>query len=310
MKKRTIEKVLMHKFLDFVASIEDEPTRDLVKMNSLITGGCIASMLLKEQVNDYDIYFTNKETVLAVANYYAKKFEDLKNVRATVVDVDSLDVDSKEFYYQHGISGQGRVAIYCEANSQVPDDDDPEHIEELTGVVLQEKREKDDENQKYKPVYLSPNAISLSHKVQLIIRFYGEPEEIHKNYDYVHATNYWTIKKGLNLNQPALEAILAKELIYIGSKYPLASILRCKKFILRGWHINAGQQLKIMYQISKLNLDDVSVLEDQLVGVDVAYFMTLISALRSAIKSHSDKGEPFVWSYEYLSEIIDRVFNR
>ena len=307
MKKKTIEKVLTQKFLDFVASIEDETTRDLVKYNSLITGGCIASMLLKEQVNDYDIYFTNKETVLAVANYYSNIFD---KARSTVVDVDILDDHEKFFYAEHGISGPGRVAIYSEANAQNPDDGGLDEVEMITGVKLGRDPIKDDDNDKYRPVYISPNAISLSHKVQLIIRFYGDPEEIHKNYDYVHATNYWTLQKGLILNQPALEAILAKELIYIGSKYPLASILRCKKFILRGWHINAGQQLKIMYQISKLNLDDVAVLEDQLVGVDVAYFMTLISALRAAYKSHQEKGDPFGLSYNYLAEIIDRVFNR
>jgi hypothetical protein len=308
MKKRTIEKVLDRKFHDFTQSIKDEKVRSLVIQNSLISGGCIASMLLKEPVNDYDIYFTNKETVLAVANYYSPLF---MKARSTVVDVDTLDERDKEFYQAHGISGQGRVAIYCEANQQSPDSDPTlDDVAELTGVVLNENKNQDDDNDKYKPLYLSPNAISLSHKVQLILRFYGTPEEIHTNYDYVHATNYWTVGKGLVLNQPALEAILAKELIYIGSKYPMASILRCKKFLLRGWSINAGQQLKIMYQISKLDLDNVSVLEDQLVGVDVAYFIHLISALRAHIKASEEKNEPFTLSYGYLAEIIDRVFNR
>jgi hypothetical protein len=308
MKKRTIVKVLEKKFHDFLLSVTDEKTKELMKNNHIITGGCIASMLLKEPVNDYDIYFTNKETVLAVANYYVDKFD--KAVRATVVNVDALDDHKKTFYAEHGISGTGRVAIYCEANTQLPDEGSIDEIAELTGVILAEKQDADDDNFKYKPLYLSPNAISLSHKVQLILRFYGDPEEIHKNYDYVHATNYWTLHKGLVLNQPALEAILAKELVYIGSKYPLASIMRIKKFTLRGWTINAGQQLKIMYQLAKLDLDNVAVLEDQLVGVDVAYFQALITALRKAIKSHEDKKEPFKINYEYISEIIDRVFNR
>ena len=65
-----------------------------------------------------------------------------------------------------------------------------------------------------------------------------------------------------------------------------------------------------MYQISKLDLDNVSTLEDQLVGVDVAYFMHLITALRSHIKATQEKNILFTLSYEYLAEIIDRVFNR
>jgi hypothetical protein len=309
MKKRTIERVLEKKFYDFMSSITDEKTRELVRENSLITGGCIASMLLKEQVHDYDIYFTDKETVLAVANYYASKFQ---KSNADVIDVDSMtDPVQIEYYRLHGISGAGRVAIYCSATYQNTEsfEADEEDIENLTSVILNEK-DNSEEGEKYRPLFLSPNAISLSHKVQLILRFYGTPEEIHKNYDFVHVTNYWIPKKGLTLNQPALESILAKELIYVGSKYPVASILRCRKFILRGWTINAGQQLKIMYQVSKLNLDDIAILEDQLVGVDVAYFVMLISALRATTKKKIEEGIPFSISYEYLAEIIDRIFNR
>jgi hypothetical protein len=308
MKKRTIERVLTKKFEDFLSSIEDPAVKELVKENTFITGGCIASMLLKEKVHDYDLYFTNKETVLAVAKYYASKFQ---KASADVVDVDELkDPKSIDYYAMHGISGQGRVAIYCAANYQGVggNEQDEAEVEELTNVILKEKEEPD--GAKYHVLFLSPNAISLSHDVQLILRFYGSPEEVHVNYDFVHATNYWTLKGGLILNQPALESILAKELIYVGSKYPVASILRCKKFILRGWQINAGQQLKIMYQISKLDLNDIATLEDQLVGVDVAYFVMLISALRATLKSKVEEGGPFNMSYEYLAEIIDRIFNR
>ncbi len=87
MKKRTIEKVLQTKFFDFVSSIKDENVKELVTKNSFISGGCIVSMLLKEKVHDYDIYFTNKETVLAVSKYYASLF---KKAKAEVVDVDSI----------------------------------------------------------------------------------------------------------------------------------------------------------------------------------------------------------------------------
>ncbi len=46
----------------------------MVKKNSMITGGSIVSMLLNEPVNDYDVYFTNRETVKAVAKYYVDRF--------------------------------------------------------------------------------------------------------------------------------------------------------------------------------------------------------------------------------------------
>ena len=48
----------------------------------------------------------------------------------------------------------------------------------------------------------------------------------------------------------------------------------------RGFNISALEQLKIMFQISQLDLTDPNVLEEQLIGVDVAYFSMLINMLR------------------------------
>ena len=108
----------------------------------------------------------------------------------------------------------------------------------------------------------------------------------------------------MSLPAAALESILSKTLVYEGSKYPLCSVIRTRKFIKRGWHINAGQYLKMFFQISELDLTDIAVLEDQLVGVDSAYFMMLIEALRDRMK----KDEEFKISTEYVTTIIDRIF--
>lgn len=164
--------------------------------------------------------------------------------------------------------------------------------------------ETEDKNTKYKPVFLSSNAITLSNKIQIVVRFYGEPDVIHSNYDFVHATNYWTYQTGVVLNQRALEAILNKELFYIGSKYPICSLIRTRKFIKRGWQINAGQYVKIAYQISELDLNNIYVLEDQLVGVDSIYFLNFISNLK--IKQMKDK--EFTLSRDYLTTVIDKIF--
>src|SRR3546814_2013322 len=47
----------------------------------------------------------------------------------------------------------------------------------------------------YRPVFVSTNAITLSDKIQIVLRFYGEADAIHENYDFVHCTNYWTSKE-------------------------------------------------------------------------------------------------------------------
>ena len=52
MKAKTIKAVLRKKIDAWLASIEDESVRTLARKNTIVTGGCIASMLLKEKVND------------------------------------------------------------------------------------------------------------------------------------------------------------------------------------------------------------------------------------------------------------------
>jgi len=164
--------------------------------------------------------------------------------------------------------------------------------------------ERSESSDKYKPIFLSTNAITLSNKVQIVVRFYGETTDIHENYDFVHATNYWTYGTGAVLNQRALEAILNKELLYVGSKYPICSLVRTRKFIKRGWQINAGQYVKIAFQISKLDLTNIYVLEDQLVGVDSIYFLSFIENL----KNLAMKDKNFVLTQDYLTTVIDKIF--
>ena len=77
MNRRIIKKILRNKHKEFCASITDETVRKLVEKNSIITGGSIVSLLLKEKGKDFDYYFTNFETVEAVADYYVKEFKRL-----------------------------------------------------------------------------------------------------------------------------------------------------------------------------------------------------------------------------------------
>lgn len=315
MKKKTINKVINAKFDDFLGSITDEKVRTLVEANSIITGGCIASMLLKETVNDFDIYFTNKETVKAVAEYYVKQWNDANDDDGYVLD--GASIEDIEHHNKVRAEGGGvalnmtadRIKIIFQSNGVAKEEgaiSDTDEIEEWPDG----KPEVDPESKpKYRPIYLSCNAITLSQQVQIVIRFYGNPDNIHQHYDYVHCTNYWLSKtREVTLKQPALEALLARELRYIGSKYPLASVIRTRKFIKRGWTINAGQYLKMAFQISDLDLKDISVLEDQLTGVDVAYFNSLINALQVHSEKQKEEGKEFKLEYSYLATIIDKIF--
>lgn len=300
MKAKTIKKVISKKLNEWLETISDEALRKDVKENILVSGGCIASMLTREPVNDYDIYIQDMDVLYRLADYYC---------RGRVLDGRKRDQYLKEgwphVWENDGLTEEGEKYV-AEPYVRVSNIKEDQIKLDVDGVGVRiehpEFETEDGSNNKYRPVFLSQNAISLSDDIQIVLRFHGNAEKIHKTFDFVHATNYFTFKEGLVLNPDALESLLTKNLRYQGSLYPLTSIIRMKKFLARGYQINAGEILKIMYQISLLDLNDIEVMEDQLIGVDVAYFSVLIEALRAV---DNEKINP-----SYMNELIDRVFNQ
>ena len=313
LKAKTIKKVIAAKIADLASSIEDPAIRAIVETKTIVTGGCIASMLLGEPINDFDLYFRDIHAAEAVAKYYVERFSITKKSGIPcAIFVMNEDGRVKIVVKSAGVaSEEGTDTPYAYFEGR-PDDEAGGYVGEVMGdpTAIDEAYEtaetaalatESDGKPKYRPVFLSTNAITLSDRVQIVLRFYGEPDTIHENYDFVHCTNYWARwTEELTLRQPALESLLAKELRYVGSKYPVCSVIRLRKFIKRGWTINAGQMLKMMMQISALDLTDPKVLEDQLTGVDSAYFMQVMTKLREK--------DPEKVNAAYLIEIIDRMF--
>lgn len=312
---------------DFTESITDDKVRSLVKKNTIVTGGAIVSLLRSDEPSDYDLYFRDKETVLAVARYYVDKFNE-KNIitnncgitgqQAFVLDGalpvdDQIDDAGENVWKSNMLSNitEDRVKIIVRSDG-VASENPVEPIEDILDDAseLEVPKKKGKKLEKYRPVFLSTNAITLSDKIQLIVRFYGEPEDIHKTYDFVHCKNYWVSWEPgkVKLYVEALEAIMNKQLVYQGSEYPVCSIFRIRKFMARGWTINVGQILKIAFQVSELDLSDVDTLEDQLIGVDTLYFEQFISILREAQDAHKKLGKPLEITNNYVSTIVDRIF--
>lgn len=277
-KLHGIQKDVHEKISDWISTIQDEKVKELAKANTIVTGGAIASMLLGEKVNDYDVYFRDFETTVAVAEYYAnfirEKYKGGKQTLSVLYGdntyelVASEDDDSLAGYIRWTFE-QNPDRVFFNVNDN--------------GFTSFEKKSFKKKYRKYRPVVISNNAISLSDKVQLVTRFYGNPKEIHNNYDFVHATCYYDYgKKELVTKKKALLSLMSRTLEYHGSLYPVASIFRMKKFLERGWRISAGEQFKIMYQISKLDLNNMHVLRDQMVGVDAAYLWKLLQLLKES----------------------------
>jgi len=285
---KNIKKSLQAKIEDWLKNIEDAEIVKTIRENAIITGGAIVSMLNNDEVHDYDVYFRTKEACKKVVEYYANLFN---KAHESHVEIKCED-DRVQCFIKS-------VGVEQEEDGQESDGitDETEPYAESPSI--------NDEKPKYRPVFFSTNAISLSDKIQLVIRFYGSPEDIHKNYDFVHCTCcYSFFDNKLDLPSRALESIINKELYYIGSKYPVCSIIRTRKFISRGWTINAGQYLKMCLQVSELNLKDFKVFKDQLAGVDSAYFAQAISMLEK--KQEEDPN--FKVDNTYLFEVINRIF--
>ena len=265
MSKVNIERRLAEVCADYLDSIEDFELKKRLSTGMIITGGAIASLLLGEKVNDYDIYLRNEDLVRDIRAYYYKRLPS----NSPDWNPDSID----EYLEDNG---------HLELN--------PDHVPEGEEVP-----------KPFQPIIITSNALSLRGNVQIITRFCGEPEEIHKSYDFIHVTNYYEHSTGrLYLNADALESLLCKQLRYQGSEYPVCSILRVRKFLKRGWTINGGQLLKIMLQISDLDLRNVHTLQEQLIGVDTLYFRDLLDDLKNKDVQVSD--------HNSLASAIDKIF--
>ena len=83
MKSRTIKKTIFKKINEWIESITDEVVKNAVRQDLIVTGGSIASMLLGQEVNDFDIYFKTRKTVELVSEYYVNK---INQIYAKVID--------------------------------------------------------------------------------------------------------------------------------------------------------------------------------------------------------------------------------
>lgn len=311
MKTRQIDKELC-KVIEALSEAHPPIKQELLK-NSIVTGGCIASMLLKEKVNDFDIYFDSLEALVKVMSYFGAQ----SNAKYLVAFQAGASVP-QQGVYQPPEEEEGIEEVLAD----MPEDTAEVHYKLFTDIsslarnpdvlyislyyqsvgswVLgdEQKKTAEKEDKKFFLKFASPNAITLSDKVQLVFRFFGPPEEIHRNYDFVHATNYWTYKDGLVTNTEALEAILARELIYKGSRFPLASIFRTRKFIQRNWTIHIANYVKMAFQLNMLDLTNIHVLREQLTGVDAAYLNAIIKECAKA---------PHSITCEYVCNLVDRI---
>lgn len=278
--------------------------QQLVTDNVIVTGGCFTSMLQGEEPNDLDIYIKTKEVATLIAWFNLNRMIETGELKETpyVRKIDVVDHDDgiSILIRSQGVTGEGIDSskyAYFEAYPEAYTDEFfKEYRNKAKAVLVGDAKN-------YHVSFMTSNAITLNNGLQIIIRFCGSPEEIHSNFDFIHATNYWTWDEGVVYNDDALTATLEKRLRYFGSKFPVATIFRLKKFVERGWRISAGEIVKILYDVSKLDLDDVRVLREQSCGMDSAFFSQVIQRLNDKETKNEDIDRTYL--FQVISEVFD-----
>ena len=318
---KNIKKVLKQKVQSWIDSVNNDEIKDIIKSNTIITGGAIVSLLQDSKPNDFDVYFKDLNALQKITEYYVDKYIENSDIKpdSYAPKVEKCIWSKKDNRWvvlrddEVSKHSDVRIRVFIKSNGAVGvdynahEDNDKEFRKACANINqhIKTKEEYIPENT-FDPIFLSANAITLSDKIQLVLRFYGEPERIHKNYDFVHCTCYYTYwNNELVLPARALEAIINKELYYVGSKYPLCSMVRTRKFMGRGWSINAGQFVKMALQLNELDLKNLHVFEEQLIGVDSFYFNQVIDAVRKM----KDEDPNFVPDSQYLINLINEVFD-
>jgi hypothetical protein len=279
---------------------------NIIRNNTIITGGCIPSLLTDETPNDFDIYFKNFKSLAIVTKYYIDKYNE-NNMNGDKYDL-KLIVNKNETFdivhlsdYSISFAENNNITtpfVKTLDYKYIENTDARLYIHIPNGIALNFNEDGaviNDNNGKYNIKCMTSNAITLTDKIQIIIRFYGS---IYENFDFAHSTCYYDSEKNeLVLPNKALESILTKELIYLGSEYPISSLIRMRKFINKGYHINASNILKICYNINKLDISNPVILTDQLIGVDYTYFASAIKRIKDDLKNNviSELTEPYMF---------------
>ena len=338
MKSKLIKTVIRKKLKRWTDEIakRDKDLAHEVEQNVVVMGGAICSLLDNEGPRDLDVYFRNIDTAHRVIEFYLSSLGGpgkLERYTEEELEAEEGAIPNEDVYLveQHNPTGVRAFVrstgtlkspnmienaanlfsdeISDELNTELFGTRDENELASVSADAEPEgvAREREDAPP-FSARYLTDNALTLNDGVQIVLRFVGEPVEILKYFDFEHCKMWYSgWDRHLEIGFNALEALHNKRLVYSGSRYPVCSLFRIKKFLGRGWRINAGEIVKIAYQISKLDLDNINVLRDQLIGCDHAYFVAMLDRMTKVVDEKKAQDAKFSFS-DILFEKIDEFF--
>lgn len=190
MNSKNIKRHLKAKLKDWVKHIDDEAVKKTIEENTIITGGALVSLLTGETVHDYDVYFRTKDACIEVAKYYVDKWNKKHEDKP-------VSLLWGERLAQETGEDNGAVKCFIKSKGIADEDEQADSSIAYNFESTAEEEESDaasdeGEKERYRPRFITSNAITLSDKIQIVTRFYGEVADIHKNYDFAHCTCAWS----------------------------------------------------------------------------------------------------------------------
>lgn len=140
-------------------------------------------------------------------------------------------------------------------------------------------------------------------KVQLIKRVYGTPLEIINQFDFTTTmAAYIPNTSDFILGETFLYDLCQRELYFnINAKYPICSLWRTKKFIAKGFHLSAGEFLKLSLAINNLKIKTYKDLKEQLEGIDTLFLKELTDICLNKELENYD----FRIALEIINKVLD-----
>jgi hypothetical protein len=158
--------------------------------------------------------------------------------------------------------------------------------------------------------FVTKNAVSYRIKkelVQLVRCTFAQPRDMLGTFDFTicmasynprhHAENDFIFDP---LFMPDLAA---RVLRYNPGPYPIASLWRMKKFLLRGFNLPAVESIKLALAINNLNLDTYEALKNQLEGIDTSFLKDVTDQLMNKGAETYD----FHRAIDFMNEILSRI---
>jgi len=144
------------------------------------------------------------------------------------------------------------------------------------------------------------------HKVQFI-KITGTPEEVMSKFDYTISMGaYDPYNDKFILEENFLYNLAERRLVFNdNTEFPISSLWRMKKFLNRGYKIDAKSVITLALSIHKLKIDDYTDLKKQLDGIDTLLLKDITDKLIEDKKEAKYDFEEFI---AYLEKAIDKIW--